>query len=134
LLSYGNFQGHVTDGNWVSKPTLNFRYSVATFTFGLIIDISFDLLDSQDYIVDFQEYTLPSHHIADLELNTVFAFENVINLLFVDILLIFESLFKIFLELSVNHFIFKQHFLFDSDQCFLTWVFRVEFQPYLVLN
>jgi hypothetical protein len=126
LLSYGDFQCHIADGNRVGEPALDFCYSVAISAFGLIVDVLFDLLNCEDDIVDVQEYALPSDHVADPELYALFLFKHVIDLFLVEFLLVFEGLFESAFELSLNHFIFEQHFLLDSDQGFAAGVIGVE--------
>ena len=69
----GDFESYIADGLRVGKPALDLSNPVSLFR--VLLDKLLDLVDSQDDVLDLEEYTLSPNHIANFECNFVFLFQ-----------------------------------------------------------
>lgn len=132
LFVDGNLQSYVADGYFVGEPAFDFGYPETTF---LLLCKGFNLVDSQNDVVDVHENTLPSNHVTDLEHDFLLLTENLVDLSAV--VLVFADKGFLYGRLRVffdDFLLSKEHFFLDPNDGFCVGIVRVELEADLRLN
>ena len=88
-LIQGEFECDVRNGDFFGEPTLYFQDPEP---FGIFINKTFYILNSFNDILDLQKSALASDHITDRELKLFFILQQIVNLTFVFLLLLVETI------------------------------------------